>query len=186
MTHVLGTSAAQVGPLHQQVCESVQPQTDCQGGDESVEPTQEDADWPAKYKQHNQPNDSPETAAATGHGHLQAERTTHNLHQESGFRMPLIVIHPSRALYGQQWWHHGRCLSKGQECEGMGSYVGAQRKHWSEDTSQSKAKGHSCKSNQLVDRELTTTHKNWQRALFLDLCRGQKNEGNWVLVWEHN
>lgn len=77
--HVLSTLSAQVGPLHQQVGQPVQANTDGEGGDEAVETPQHNAQGPAQNQQHQQPYDGPETRA-TRHPQLQREKELFQTH----------------------------------------------------------------------------------------------------------
>lgn len=79
--HVLGTSSAQVRPLHHKVSKPVQTDTDGERGDETVKPSQDDTQRPAQNQQNHQPDDGPETRATRGHSQLQRlKKNTRGLH----------------------------------------------------------------------------------------------------------
>lgn len=61
MPHVLGACSAQVGPLQEQIGETVQAETGGEGAEETVETPQSDAEGPADEEQNHQPDDAPET-----------------------------------------------------------------------------------------------------------------------------
>ncbi|KAI7804790.1 hypothetical protein IRJ41_020432 [Triplophysa rosa] len=76
--HVLGTSSAQVRPLHHQISQPVQTDADGERGDETVKPSQDDTQRPAQNQQNHQPDDGPETRATRGHSQLQRlQKRTH-------------------------------------------------------------------------------------------------------------
>lgn len=70
MFHVVGTGSAQVGPLQEQIWESVQAQAGGQGADEAIKTTQGDAYGPADEQQNHQPDDAPQTRSKGGHPRL--------------------------------------------------------------------------------------------------------------------
>lgn len=61
VSHVLCTGATQVGPLQEQVRESVQAHARCEGAYEAVDTPQYDAEGPTETEQEHQPDDAPET-----------------------------------------------------------------------------------------------------------------------------
>lgn len=71
VSHVIGTGPTDVGPLQEQIRESVQAQAGGEGGDQTVETPENDADRPADAQQDHQPNDAPEACAAISHPALQ-------------------------------------------------------------------------------------------------------------------
>lgn len=68
--HVIGTGAAQVGPLQEQIRESVQAEAGGEGAEETVETPEEDAEGPADEEQNHQPDDAPQTRPAICHPSL--------------------------------------------------------------------------------------------------------------------
>lgn len=61
MSHVVSTLSTDVGPVQEQVRESVQTKACGEGADEAVKTSQGDAKRPANAQQHHQPYDAPET-----------------------------------------------------------------------------------------------------------------------------
>ncbi|KAG7256525.1 hypothetical protein CRUP_035050 [Coryphaenoides rupestris] len=70
--HVLGTPAAHVGPLQEQVGQPVQAHAGGEGAEQTVDAAQDDADGPAEAQQDHQPHDAPATRAARTSGEQQA------------------------------------------------------------------------------------------------------------------
>lgn len=84
MLHVLSAGSAQVGALQEQVRDPVQADAGGEGGDETIEAPQEDAEGPAQAQQNHQPYDAPETRPTTGHPSLgegeEVERLVEEFH----------------------------------------------------------------------------------------------------------